>query len=101
MAEITDDPTNPRLTHGIDAVPVGQAEVYLVLSEGERANGFVRPFRDRYQHVACDRVTVMSKAIAETYARDPTFYGSTFCVHCSKHLPVAEFRWLDGTVVGS
>jgi len=44
----------------------------------------------------------MGRALSETYARDPTFYGATFCVHCNKHLPVAEFVWTaDGLQVGS
>jgi hypothetical protein len=45
---------------------------------------------------ACGTVTTMGLAIAETYARDPKFYGATFCCGCGKHLPVAEFVW-DGT----
>lgn len=50
----------------------------------------------------CGTVTTMAQPIAETYARDPQFYGATFCTHCQKHLPVAEFIWVnDGTVVGS
>lgn len=48
---ITDDRDDPRLTHGVDEKPVPQADVYLVLSEEERAKGFVRPYRDRYRHV--------------------------------------------------
>jgi hypothetical protein len=40
--------------------------------------------------------TINSRAIAETYARDPHFYGSTYCVQCGMHLPVAEFVW-EGT----
>lgn len=50
----------------------------------------------------CGAVTSMRQDIAETYARQPAFYGSTFCCSCGKHLPVAEFTW-DGTteVVGS
>lgn len=44
----------------------------------------------------CGTVTRMSKAIAETYARDPKFYGQTFCCGCRKHLPLEEFIW-DGT----
>ena len=42
----------------------------------------------------------MSQAIAETYARDPGFYGSTFCTACGGHFPVGaegEFVWDDGT----
>lgn len=50
----------------------------------------------------CGTITTMSRSIAETYARDPGFYGGTFCVGCGKHLPLAEFVW-DGTniTVGS
>lgn len=50
----------------------------------------------------CGTVTKMNRTISETYARDPKFYGSTFCVGCGTHLPVSEFTW-DGTdeLVGS
>lgn len=147
----TTDRNDPRLTHGSDDSPVPQAEAYLVLSEEERAKGFVRPYRDSYVHVgqqpqgptreltedekeryaqfgyvlfepypasrspvtgrywtqaqldqkACNGVTTMNRALSETYARDPSFYGSTYCSHCRMHRPVAEFRWTDGFVVGS
>jgi hypothetical protein len=46
----------------------------------------------------CGQPTRMSREIAETYARDPSFYGATFCVRCRAHLPVGangEFVWLD------
>lgn len=47
-------------------------------------------------------VTRMADALAETYARNPAFYGSTWCVGCKKHLPVEEFQWVDdGAAVGS
>ena len=42
---LTTDPRDPRLTHGTDSAPAPQAGVYLVLSEEERAKGFVRPYR--------------------------------------------------------
>lgn len=51
MAELTTDPNDPRLGHGVDAGPVDQHDVYLVLSEEERAKGFVRPYCDHYRHV--------------------------------------------------
>lgn len=101
MAAITDDPNDPRLTRGVDAEPTAQADAYLVLSAAERAQGFVRPVRRTYVHTACGTATTMDQAIAETYARDPRFYGATYCVRCRKHLPVAEFLWEDGSVVGS
>lgn len=148
---LTTDPTDPALGHGVDTKPVPQNEKYLVLSEEERAQGFVNPVRTTYRHVGrspqyplrslteeeillfgqnayvafesypeserpktgrfwtkdevdnkgCGTTTTMGDAIAETYARNPKFYGSTYCVHCAKHLPVEEFTWEDGTVVGS
>lgn len=147
-ASLTTDPGDPRLTHGVDPKPVEQAQVYLVLSEEERARGFVRPVRRGYVHVGppgpqfpvrdltsdetvrwpdylkfedyprghrgsasgrfwtqaqlaqvgkgCKSLTTMGQALAETWARDPKFYGATYCCHCSKHLAVEEFVW-DGT----
>jgi hypothetical protein len=51
---------------------------------------------------ACGTVTTMGRALSETYARDPKFYGATFCCGCNRHLPVAEFVWTaDGQEVGS
>jgi hypothetical protein len=44
----------------------------------------------------CGVQTTMGDALAQTYARDPSYYGATFCCGCHKHLPVAEFVW-DGT----
>ncbi len=166
---LTTDPTDPKLKEG-QANSVGQHKIYLVLSEEERAKGFVRPFRDSYIHIGkrierkgmlqsleealenmsdsakneytkengwggflkysesensaigtflrqkefdafqngkdhvggCNGLTKMAQALAETYARDNTFYSSTFCVHCNEHFPLNEFIW-DGTniIVGA
>lgn len=52
----------------------------------------------------CGSATSMGASIAETYARDPSYYGATFCCKCAKHLPVGtngEFIWEDGTRVGA
>jgi len=132
--------------------PDGMQSNYLVLSEEERAKGFVRPVRRSYRHVGiagpqfplrdlsqeeqeryqqygyvkhedypesmlprlgrywtqrdldrvgqgCGTVTTMAQALAETYARDPSFYGATFCAGCRNHSPVGaagEFVW-EGT----
>jgi hypothetical protein len=98
---LTTDPTDPRLTHGPDPAdggPVPQAEVYLVLSEEDRAAGFVRPVRTAYWHTVCGAVTTMALPIAETYARDPRHYGATYCTTCRQHRPVGpagEFHWVD------
>jgi len=102
MARLTSDPSDPDLTRGVDAGPAPQADAYLVLSEEDRGRRFVRPVRCRYRHVTCGTVTTMALPIAETYARQPSFYGATYCVGCRRHVPVGECRW-DGTdeVVGS
>jgi hypothetical protein len=44
----------------------------------------------------CQTITTMGHALAETYARDPKFYGGTFCVGCGTHFPVDNFVW-EGT----
>lgn len=96
----TSDPNDPRLTHGVDNEPTPQAEVYLVLSDEERAKGFIRPVRRAYIHTVCGVVTTMSNSIAETYAREPSFYGATHCIACGLHKPVGalgEFIWDDGS----
>lgn len=98
MGRITTDANDPDLTRKNDESPASQADVYLVLSDEERAKGFIRPVRTAYRHQECDGVTTMSKRIAETYARDPKFYDGTYCVSCRKHRPVGEFTW-DGTDV--
>lgn len=81
-----------------ELLPGGQQKGYVVLSDAERAKGFVRPFRDAYRHQKCGKITTMSRAIAETYARDPFFYSGTFCTHCCAHFPVGEdgeFVWYE------
>lgn len=126
----------------------GQQKAYVVLSDAERAKGFVRPVRRSYIHVGarpvhptrpltddektryaaqgyavfevypeddtvvgrfwtaaqlksgCQSVTTMGDSIAETYARDPAFYGATFCCACGGHFPVGEageFVWAGTT----
>lgn len=83
---------------------VGQHKNYVVLCEEERKAGFVRPVRRTYVHEKCGTATTMGLALAETYARDPGFYGATFCATCNSHFPVGvdgEFRWEDGSKVGS
>lgn len=100
--------TTDRNDPGIRQIrPDGQQENYLVLSEEERAKGFVRPVRCRYTHLACGSVTTMGLALSETYARDPKFYGGTFCCNCGKHFRLQDvsgwtFEWYpDGDPVGS
>lgn len=53
----------------------------------------------------CGVETTMGLALCETYARDPKFYGGTYCVRCKTHPRVGEygeFVWAeDGTRVGT
>jgi len=41
----------------------------------------------------CGTITTMGRTIAETYARDPYFYGATFCVRCNRHIELEQFAW--------
>jgi dUTP pyrophosphatase len=68
------------------------------------AGPVVGRFWTRQQLHGCGGNTTMGSALAETFARDPEFYGGTFCSCCGKHYPVGaegEFVWLDGTRVGT
>lgn len=112
--EFTEDTRLPVIVALTDGSPVtddhrdinpvtGQQKAYVALTEAERAKGFIRPLRDTYLHKNCGTTTKMnSQALIETYARQPTFYTSTFCMKCKDHRPVREFVW-DGTdeMVGS
>lgn len=132
-------------------LPDGQAADHWILSDEERAKGFIRPVRlsyrhagmrpnyplrdlspeERSQHAAfgyvsfeaypesetpltgrmwtkaqlesgCGTITSMPRKIAETIARQPSFYGRTFCSGCGDYFPVEEFVWLDdGTKLGT
>ena len=91
---VTDNPNDPGLKN-IDP-ETNMQEKYLVLSDEELAKGFVRPVQTSYLHLTCGTVTTMGLALAETYARDPKFYGGTYCATCRDHFPVGEngeFVW--------
>ena len=77
-------PINPK---------TGQHGAYYVLPPEERAKGFVRPLRMEYKHEACGEITRCPETVAETFAREPSYYGSTFCHACKGHFPVGEFIW--------
>ena len=47
---LTTDPNDPKLKEG-QKNKTGQHEIYLVLSDEERAKGFIRPYRSAYIHV--------------------------------------------------
>jgi hypothetical protein len=95
---LTTDPEDSCLA---EIRPDGQQECYLILSAEERAKGFVRPVRRSYVHIKCGSVTTMGQELAETYARDPAFYGGTFCAKCRTHFRLItadgpQFFW-EGT----
>lgn len=83
----------PEKVRAEQAEPTGMHKSYLILCDAERKKGFVKPYRASYRHKKCGTVTTMSRPIAETYARDPYFYGATFCVNCNVHLPLYQFTW--------
>lgn len=96
---VTSDRNDPGLSNiGAD----GMQETYLVMADGDRKD-FVRPVRKSYKHLTCGAVTTMGTALAETYARNPSFYSGTYCATCRNHFPVGmtgEFVWDDdGTKV--
>ena len=112
---LTTDPESPCLR---EIQPSGMQKCYLVLSEEERAKGFVMPVHRSYTHLKCGTVTTMVLALCETYARNPKFYGGTFCCGCGAHFRLLDygreaseaagrdifkhaFEWPDGTPVGS
>ena len=95
----TDDPNDPELHEKTES---GQNKKYLVLSDAELVEGFVRPLCSTYVHTVCGVATTMSFALSYTYARNPKFYGSTFCTGCKTHFPVDQFKWNDDSgIVGS
>lgn len=104
---LSGNPAEPGTEHMGAPAPIdpatGMHGDYWVLSEDERAKGFVRPVRDTYAHTSCNgSLTRMGRSLAETYARDPKFYGATFCCMCRQHYPVAQFVWAGTSeVVGS
>lgn len=72
---------------------------HWVLGPSERAEP-VRPVRTSYIHLVCGGDTRMPRACAETYARQPSYYGSTFCCWCRDYFPVGapptgQFVWKD------
>lgn len=63
-----------------------------------------RAWTEKQLKSGCGSLTRMSDSIAETYARNPTYYGATFCCNCGQHFSVGangEFEWEDGTKVGT
>ncbi len=79
----------------------GQHERYPTMDKENKE--FVRPVRQTYFHDRCRTNTSMGVKIAETYAKNPKYYGSTFCVACGGHFPVGEngeFVWVDDPGTG-
>lgn len=70
----------------------GQFENYPTIDEGE----FEQKIRKTYVHGKCGTKTTMTRDLAESVARDPTYYAKTFCTGCREHVPVSEVQWEDG-----
>lgn len=68
----------------------GQYENHPTVEDGE----FVQPVRRAYVHAdGCGAQTRMGDKLAESVARDPEYYGATFCASCGDYFPVEEFEW--------
>jgi hypothetical protein len=98
---LTDDPNDPRLTRGATRPTRRTATRPRCTSCSPRTSA-PRASSGRYAGRTGTRsaatVTTMGQALAETYARNPGFYGATYCVHCGQHRPVGadgEFYWCD------
>lgn len=73
-------------------------EAYPDDERGVVGRFWTREQLDRAEAGGCRQVTTMAQALAETIARDPTFYGATFCAVCGDYFPIGakgEFVWLD------
>jgi hypothetical protein len=100
---LTTDRGDPGLREIIQNGPLkGQQRAYLVLSEEERAKGFVMPVYRSYRHMKCGTDTTMGQALCETYARNPYFYSGTFCAYCGTHFDLIipgegyhQFYWVE------
>ncbi len=96
--------TNDRNDPGLSKIKEnGQQESHIVLSDEERAKGFIGLVRVKYIHKKCGGETIMLRKIAETYARSSN--GGTFCVPCGEHFNLVkngerQFHWEDGKGVG-
>lgn len=73
------------------------------ISRPEKVKQYIRPFRRVYIHniVSCNKQSVMYPFIAETFARNPKYHGIVWCDECKGYYNNNEFKWLDGTIVGS
>lgn len=91
---ITTDPNDPRLKHGgEDKEPTPQQEVYLVLSEEERAKGFLRPLRYSYRHVGKRTKYPLRDLTAEEKERYATWNYVKFEVYPESESPKTGKYW--------
>ena len=56
----------------------GQNECYLVLSDEERAKGFVRPYRDTYVHKTWEQLLQWVELFLRLM-QEIKIHGATFC----------------------
>lgn len=80
------------------------ADVRALTAE-EVAAGYIRPLRDRYTHGRCGKVTVLTKVVADSFARLPGGFGKIWCAACRggfRSGPDGDFTWVeDGSKVGT
>jgi hypothetical protein len=95
-----------RPTHAVRDLTADEQERYAAFGYAkfeqypEGSDTLGRYWTERDLTSGCGAITHMGLALAETYAREPGYYGLTFCVGCSKHRPVGahgEFVWKGTT----
>lgn len=71
------------------------------LTEAMKSQGYVRPVRRIYKHEKCGKQSALGIRLAEEYAKQPEYNKTAFCCDCGKQYNVAEYKWEDGSAVGS
>lgn len=67
--------------------------VYEPYPDGDGASG--RFWTKDMLESGCGTITSMGSSLAETYAQNPSYYGSTFCAGCGEHFAVEQFVWVE------
>ncbi len=87
-------PVTPEHREIIDSGPLaGQQKGYVVLSDEERAKGFVRPVRQSYRHVGSITPTGLRDLSADEHERYDQFGYVKFQPYGEERLPVTGKFW--------
>lgn len=87
---LTTDPNSPCLH---EVKENGQNECYLILSEEERAKGFIRPVRKTYKHIGPQLKNKLRDLTDDEKERYAQFNYVKFEEYSEKELPVLGKYW--------